>query len=72
MGDEDEDGCCGCCTKERRDTAKDVFRSGKIPVRTVVTYLQVTAQLSKVYHTQYPPVRPSSTCSLATHFLIRI
>jgi hypothetical protein len=60
MDDEDEDDkkacCCGCCNKERMDTLKDIYRSGKIPIRTVVTYLQVTAQLSKVYHTQYPPM----------------
>ena len=55
--DEEEDAsgcCCGCCSKERMDMLKDIYRSGKIPVRTVVTYLQVTAQLSKVYHTHYP------------------
>eukprot|EP01045_Picozoa_sp_COSAG04_P001913 COSAG04_NODE_66_length_29513_cov_208.948732_6_plen_1234_part_00 len=56
--DEDE-GCCGsirraCCCK--KDTVADIYRACKVPVRTIVTYMQVTGQLGRVYHTQYPPM----------------
>ena len=55
--DDDDDGCCsGLCAEDRKEFWKDVYRSCKVPVRLVVTYLQVAGQLGRVYHTTYPPM----------------
>eukprot|EP01044_Picomonas_judraskeda_P005852 COSAG03_NODE_569_length_6899_cov_3.150147_3_plen_1078_part_00 len=53
QGEEENDQSASCCSAARQSLWM-LYRVGKAPTRTVVTYMQVSSQLSTVLDTKYP------------------